>query len=101
MGHEPEFEMPDGRLVRRSHRRRAIDLAGQYFDGELIYDVTWPDGRHEQLVHAFRMRWLYRYEIEHLLARSGFELEVVYGGYGREEYGSNYPGELICVARAA
>jgi SAM-dependent methyltransferase len=100
-GHEPEFEMPDGRRIRRSHRRRAIDLARQYFDGELIYDVAWPDGRREQLVHAFRMRWFYRYELEHLLARCGFAIETVYGGHQRQVYGSNYPGEVVCVARAA
>ena len=40
-----------------------------------------------------------RFEAEHLLARSGFEVEHLYAGYDKSEYGSKYPGELIFVAR--
>jgi hypothetical protein len=66
---------------------------------ELIYYVTYPDGRQERLVHRFPMRYLFRFEVEHLLARCGFALEAVYSDYDRSPDGSKYPGELICVAR--
>jgi hypothetical protein len=65
----------------------------------LIYCITHPDGREERLVHAFTMRYLFRYELEHLLATCGFRLEHVYAGYDRSGYGSRYPGELVCLAR--
>ncbi len=98
-GEEPEFTMPDGRRVTRRARIAGRDLFGQVQDAELIYYVTHPDGRQERLVHAFPMRYLFRFEAEHLLARCGFEIEALYADYDRSPYGSKYPGELIFVAR--
>jgi hypothetical protein len=66
---------------------------------ELIYDVTHPDGRNERFVHAFSMRYFFRYELEHLLARAGFTIDAVYRDYERNPYGGSYPGELIFAAR--
>ena len=54
--------------------------------------------REERLVHAFALRYLFRFEAEHLLARAGFAVEHLYGGYDRSPYGSTYPGELIFIA---
>lgn len=96
---EPEFSTPDGRRVIRSSKVKARDRAEQVNQLELIYDVTHPDGRQERLIHAFPMRYLFRYEVEHLLARSGFELMHVYADWDKSPYGSKYPGELICTAR--
>ena len=100
-GEEPEFTMPDGRKVVRRHRTVSRDLFNQIIDSELIYYVTHPDGREERLVHRFQMRYLFRFEAEHLLARSGFQVENVYSDYDRSPYGAKYPGELIIVARKA
>jgi len=98
-GDEPEFTAPDGRRVVRRHKIVARDYFNQINQTELIYDVTHPDGREERLVHAFPMRYLYRFEAEHLLARCGFAVEAVYADYDKSPYGSKYPGELIFVAR--
>jgi SAM-dependent methyltransferase len=99
MGAEPEFTAPDGRRVTRCFKVVASDRFAQINDIELIYDVTHPDGRPERLVQAFRMRYLFRFEVEHLLARAGFVVEALYAGYDRSAYGSTYPGELVFVAR--
>lgn len=96
---DTEFKMPDGRRVIRKSRVAARDLWHQVQDIELIYYVTHPDGREERLVHAFPMRYLFRYEVEHLLARTGFTVEHIYSDYDKSPYGSKYPGELIVVAR--
>ena len=96
---EPEFTMPDGRLVRRYHRLVSRDLFNQVLQLELIYEVRHPEGKTERLVHRFSMRYLFRFEAEHLLARSGFAFEDVYADYDRSPYGSKNPGELIFVAR--
>lgn len=98
-GHEPEFETPDGRRIIRSHRVVEHDRFNQVNHFEHIHSITHPDGRTERLVHAFSMRYLFRFELEHLLARCGFDMERVYSGYDRSEYGSRYPGELVMVAR--
>ncbi len=100
-GHEPEFTMPDGRRVVRTHRIAERDLANQRFTGELAYHVTHPDGRKENLYHRFPMRYLFRTEGEHLLARCGYEVETVYSDYDRTPHGEKYPRELIFVARRA
>jgi SAM-dependent methyltransferase len=98
---EPEFSMPDGRRVVRRHKVVARDRFTQVNRIELIYYVMHPDGRQERLVHGFPMRYLFRFEVEHLLARCGFEVERLYAGFDKSAYGSTYPGELIFVARRA
>jgi len=95
----PEFAMPDGRRVRRRARITRRDYFDQVQDVELIYYVTHGDGRRERLVHSFPMRYLFRFEAEHLLVRCGFVVEALYAGYDKSPYGSKYPGELIFVAR--
>jgi SAM-dependent methyltransferase len=46
-----------------------------------------------------RLRWLYRYELEHLLARAGFEPVAFYRGFDRAPFDGT--GEIVVVARAA
>jgi SAM-dependent methyltransferase len=95
----PEFSLPDGRSVRRNYMITSRDVYNQVNYVELIYYVTHPDGRQERLVQAFPMRYLFRFEAEHLLARSGFKVEQLYADYDKSPFGSQYPGELIFVAR--
>ena len=96
---EPEFTTPDGRRVVRRHRILSRDYFNQINHVELIYDVIHPDGVEERLLHSFQMRYLFRFEAEHLLVRSGFEIEHVYAGFDKSPYGSKYPGELVFVAK--
>ncbi len=99
VGDEAPFTTPDGRRVVRRFRIVSYDRFNQVNQTELIYYVTHPDGREERLVHAFAMRYLFRYEVEHLLARAGFQLQQVFSGCDRAPYGSTYPGDLVLVAR--
>jgi SAM-dependent methyltransferase len=91
-------QLPDGRRLERTVRIVAHDRAAQVIRSELIYQVTHPDGRRERLVHEAPLRYLFRFELEHLLARVGFAVEHLYGGYDRSAFGSTYPGELVFVA---
>ena len=61
--------------------------------------MTHPDDREERLVHAFQLRYLFRFEGEHLLARAGFAVERVYAGYDKSEYESRDPGEVLFLTR--
>lgn len=97
-GEEPEFTMSDGRKVVRRHKFVTRDLFNQVQHVELIHYVTHPDGRQERLVQAFDMRYLFRFEAEHLLARCGFQVEQVYADYEKNPYGFIYPGDLIVIA---
>jgi SAM-dependent methyltransferase len=96
---EPAFTTPAGIKVQRKDRIVARDYARQVQDVELIYYLTHPDGKEERLVHAFPMRYLFRYEAEHLLARSGFEVVELYSDYQKNPFGTIYPGELIFLAK--
>jgi SAM-dependent methyltransferase len=99
MAAEPEFTMPDGRRVVRKHKMLSRDTFQQVIHTDLVYHVTHPDGRRERLVHALAMRYFFRFEAEHLLARAGFEVEALYADYDKSPYGAKNPGELIFVAR--
>jgi SAM-dependent methyltransferase len=46
----------------------------------------------------FRMRWFWRFELEHLLARAGFEEVMMYGDFDRRPIGPDTPA-FIAVAR--
>jgi SAM-dependent methyltransferase len=96
---EPEVTMPDGRRFIRTHRFAKKDFFTQINDLELIHDVIAPDGTHTQSVFAFQMRYIFRYELEHLLARCGFAIEALYAGFDKAAYGERYPGDLVVVAR--
>jgi hypothetical protein len=47
------------------------------------------------------MRYLLRFEAEHLLARCGFRVVEVFADYDRSPFGTKDPSELIIVARKA
>ena len=86
----------DGRFVRRTLRVAAVHWAEQVSDVELIYHVR--TGKHtERVVQAFRMRWFTPAELLHLLARAGFRLEAMYGGFDRQPLVDESP-EIVVVA---
>jgi len=99
LSEEPEFVLPDGTRCTRRHRILGRDHFKQLTEVELLYDLTYPDGRSERLSHAFTMRHLFRYEAEHLLVRAGFRLEALYSDYQHNPFGAHDPGELVFVAR--
>lgn len=94
---EAEFTMPDGRRVIRSNRIVSRDYAKQINRIEFIYYVTHPDGFEERIVQQADMRYFFKFELEHLLARCGFSIKAIYSDYDKTPYGKKYPGELIFV----
>lgn len=92
-----EVALPDGRLVRVRERTVAFHRAIQCNDVELIYYVTHQDGRTERLPNPFRIRYFFRYEVEHLLARAGFRVSELFGDFTRAPLRDDSP-EMIFVA---
>ncbi len=79
------FTLPDNVSVQK-WVAQSIDFATQISQVTFIYDEISPAGDVRRTTLPFTMRWLYHYELEHLLARTGFVLEGVYGSYDLEEY---------------
>jgi SAM-dependent methyltransferase len=94
----PSTPLPDGRTFRRTGRVTAVDTARQVSNVELVYYVTTPGAGVERRVQAFPMRWFFRFELEHLLARSGFAIEAVYGDFARSPLTSSSP-EIVVDAQ--
>jgi ubiquinone/menaquinone biosynthesis C-methylase UbiE len=82
----------DGVQTRRFSRTR-MDLAAQVMEVTFRFEPAQAGGD-----TTVRMRWFYRYEIEHLLARAGFTDIALYGGYDRRPWRPE--GETVIVARA-
>lgn len=89
----------DGRYVQKFVAIES-DAADQISRVTYLYDETDDDGRITRRVMRFSMRWLYRFEAEHLLARAGFAVRNIYGSYDLDRYGSGSP-RLIVVAGLA
>ena len=98
-GEEAGFTMPDSTKVVRRHRTASRDLANQILHEESIFDLTHPDGSMERIIEPFQLRYIHRFEAEHLLVRCGLELMNVYADYNKSPYGTKYPGELIMAAQ--
>lgn len=88
----PELTLPDGRRLRRSFRMLQKRYADQCTDCELIYYL---DGR--RIVQPLTMRYFFRFELEHLLARSGFEVTALYGDFDATPFAGSSP-EMIFIA---
>jgi SAM-dependent methyltransferase len=93
----PEAQLPDRRSFRRTGRVAAVHIVEQYSEVELIYYVRGADGSEQRLVHGFLMRWYWRYELEHLLARCGFKVKAVFGDYNRSPL-TDQSAEMIFIA---
>jgi SAM-dependent methyltransferase len=95
----PPFLMPDGRRVTWGLRFHDVDYQHQIIHEELLYNILYPDGRRQTLVYPSSLRFFFRYEVEHLVARAGFTVESVYADFNRAPYGSKPPEELILVVK--
>ncbi|HEX6291007.1 MAG TPA: class I SAM-dependent methyltransferase [Herpetosiphonaceae bacterium] len=95
--YEHTFTSAEGLAVQKYVVRRT-DWAEQRQTVAFIYDELQADGRVVRSVMPFVMRWLYRFEVQHLLACVGLNVEAVYGDYDLEPYTSDSP-QLIVTAR--
>jgi len=94
-----EYNTPDGRRVKITERVAAFHRAEQINDVEMIFSVAHPGGRKERMVFAWPLRYFFRYEVQHLLARCGFSVAAEYGNFDRTPIVDDSP-EMIFVAES-
>lgn len=94
-----DFERIEGDRKIRRYSSAVPHASRQVNDVTLRWEVEDGEGRIEHSRTGFEMRWFYRFELEHILARAGLAVEALYGGFDRSalEDGS---AEMIFVARA-
>jgi ubiquinone/menaquinone biosynthesis C-methylase UbiE len=92
-----DYEMDGGRKIHLTERIAAFHRAEQCNDVEMSFEVTGPDGRKTRNVFAFTFRYFFRYEVEHLLARSGLRATELFGDFDRSPLRDESP-EMIFVA---
>jgi SAM-dependent methyltransferase len=96
---EPEgFTNPETgeRIVRRA-RRVAWDRTNQILALEFLYERHLEGGGVDLTVHPSGMRYIFRWEMEHLLERCGLGVIEVYGDFERGPVISGESRELIFV----
>lgn len=88
----------DGRHLSRLSRTAQGGTARQVFDFELVYDVTESDGRTHCLFEHTDLRYTSFLELEWLLARAGFEIEQLHGGFDGQPLDPEASEDLVAVA---
>src|SRR6266496_2338717 len=84
-------------IVRLTSVRR--DPATQIMDVTFRHERRRPGAPTESHDVQTRMRWFFRYELEHLLFRAGFSSVEVFGGFDRRPY-DYFSGETVVIAKA-
>lgn len=77
-----------------------VDRAQQVNHVTYLYDELQPDNTLKRTVAMISQRYIYRYEMEHLLQSNGFVIENVYGNYDLVDFGTE-SSKMIFVARRA
>jgi SAM-dependent methyltransferase len=97
---EQEFTHPvTGRKVRLWGVRH-FDPVRQVLEQKNLFEEVAPDGTGRVILETpLVLRWTYRYEMEHLWNLCGFEIEALYGDFGRGPF--RHGGEQIWVVRKA
>jgi SAM-dependent methyltransferase len=99
MTHLKEFLIPESGHRMMMWDSRHYRINEQMLESLFIYDEVDETGQVVRRSYKpLRLRWIYRYEAEHLLARSGFAVEALYGGFNRLPFDEN-SREMIWVAR--
>jgi SAM-dependent methyltransferase len=91
-------EWTGGRRVRKWMSACNYNRPLQCNECEMTYEVIEADGTTRQLKETFPLRLIYRYELQHLLARCGFEIITTYGDYQLSPFAEDSLG-MIVVAK--
>ncbi len=88
-----------GRRIRR-YSSAVPRLASQTTEVTFRWEIEEADGSRREERTSFAMRWYHRFELEHLLARCGLEVETLYGDFTRGPLRDDSK-EMVFVARVA
>ncbi|MFQ5613501.1 MAG: class I SAM-dependent methyltransferase [Anaerolineae bacterium] len=98
----------EGDLVDEAAGRRAQWFTSQRaFIDRQVQEVTFlldevdQAGLVRRTALHFPLRYVHRYEMEHLLDRSGFAVEQIYGDYDRSPFAADSPRMIVLASKVA
>ena len=94
-----DYSHPKTGRAMRAWETREYRTAAQEVDNTFIDEELNDEKAVISTVHAgFKLRYVFRYEMEHLLARAGFEAEALYGDFSRSPFEDRSP-EMVWTVR--
>jgi len=89
-----------GRRIRWWMTVIGYDRSQQWNACELTFEIIEADGATRRITETISLRYIFRYELEHLLVRAGFRVVALYGDYDRSLFADASPA-MIVVAQPA
>ena len=86
--------LPNTRRKIKAERRNRYDMAEQMMHEE--WRFVYPNGKTE--IIPLKMRFFFRFEIEHLLNLIGFKVKNLYGDFDKSKFKTNSP-EMIWIVK--
>ena len=90
----------EGRRIRWWMAVTGYDRSQQWTECAVTYEIIEADGATRRIGETLGLRYIFRYELEHLLVRAGYRLTALYGDYDRSPFADDSPA-MIAVAEAA
>lgn len=90
----------EGPGMERWVNRRYSPASQQLNETRTDVDLSDAGAVVQRVERNLRLRWVYRYEMEHLLALAGFEVEALYGWFDGSPF-TDDSDEMVWVARRA
>jgi SAM-dependent methyltransferase len=93
-------EWTEGRRIRWWMTVIDYQRALQCTECEVTYEIIAADGATRRISETFPLRYVFRFEFEHLLVRAGFRVVALYGDYDRSPFADGSPA-MIVVAESS
>jgi SAM-dependent methyltransferase len=95
---EPAFMLPDKTTCHRVKQTLSWNHEDQTLETQSTFHLKTPQGGQKLVSQQHRVRYTFRFELEHLLARSGFSLKEIFSDFNEHKIGQVRPGQLVVVA---
>jgi len=89
------IEWTEGRRIRWWMTVIGYDRLQQCNECEVTYEIVAADGVTRRITEKILLRYVFRYELEHLLVRAGFRVAALYGDYDRSTFADESPAMIV------
>lgn len=92
------FYVPNLKKVVVQWEYATRDMAKQLIDIDFLYEEYDQNGEVTKKTNKLKMSLIFRYEMEYLLEKNGFDVINVYGDYDRSEFSQESP-QIVCICK--